>query len=816
MNIDTYNEKCRLLASLATEAINLEGLNDKTKEELETISKSIIANHYRITLLGSYQGGKSTIFDTACGGGRELSPTGFGIRTSAVPAEAHSIKPGEKEHAFITWKTDKEILSGFIETISPELRDLAPETFKSASDAEIIDWLEFHNDDHIKLLKQALQIAKKNLLEEEQLFQSKPFSARSELLKIGSLVLKYYDGFRMTVDASSGRRTKVTIEDATRIVRFPEDWHKSDLNVSYSWQDVRFLFVRNVAFHVCSSDLANLKAVLVDCPGLHASRWDNEIVHDCIANSDAIIWLQGDQGKELGLSEIEEARRFAEYGITSEVIFLAFNAKGISKVSAERILDSNLAKMRDYAGLEVNSSRVAIFNALLALRCKQAQAKLAGNLTQETIDALSAKAIKQVNPDKLPDGGTDPEKNAHFLIKKDIRSQASVFLDEDIEDPWAEDTLSDLLKMSRWEDVIKQATQFIVDTKGRTRLIKKGAQPILEAITSFDENLAQSEKRATQNLEEHKKAKQAAETVLNDFGDKVDGLLLPYERDIQLTLDANEGIGPGIRGELLERFTRKQAKINLRRNLENSIDSSNHERDVREAVRQAAVEWMKTVITGWHVDARAKKSASISEFQHSKMLRLEIRMQEFLQSAVGQGQGLLGVVSFHIPEPEDHVLRGYQAEPMKNFNRIELLLDKTDKLSFLRPIRDGYEMLRKMITGSSFDKNAWKARLNDYEADLITIISESVVEEVTRDFLTVYFKAIADQIKTAKKQMHEEFKCRLEMMEQDLKRTQEERNEIAKQAKLIRKNVITPFRARVEKFIKETEATLPHSETHEA
>lgn len=810
MNIDTYNEKCRILASLATEAINLEGLNDKTKDELETIRKSILANHYRITLLGSYQGGKSTIFDTACGGGRELSPTGFGIRTSAVPAEAHSIEPGEREHAFITWKTDKEILSGFIEALSPELRDLAPVMFENASDGEIIEQISLENDEHMELLKSAVSAAKKNISEEAEMYKTTSSTSRRELLTIGSLVLKHYEGFRMTVDSSSGRKTKVTIEDATRMVRFPEVWHKNENDITYPWEDIRFLFIRSVAFHVCSPDLANLKAVLVDCPGLHASRWDNEIVHDCIEQSDAIIWLQGDQGRELGLTEIEEARRFAEYGITSEGIFLAFNAKGVSLVSAEKILDSNLAKMREHAGLEVDNGRVAIFNALLALRCKQAQAKISGNLTQETMDALSAKAKKQVNAEKLPDGGTDREKNAHYLIKKDIKSQANLFLDEDIDDPWSKETLSELLKMSRWEDVIKQAAQFIVDTKGRTRLIKRGAKPIVDAIASFEENLVLAEKRAIQNLAEHKEAKEAAEKVLNDFGYKVDGLLLPYERDIQQTLDADHGIGPVIRGELLDRFTRKQAKDALRRNLESAIDSANQEREVREAVRQAAVEWMKTTITGWHVDARAKKSVAISNFQKSEMQKLETRMKDFLQSAVGQGMGLLGSVSFNIPEPEDHTLNGYQTGPMRNLKAtFDLILDITDKLAILRPFRDGYEKIRSMLMGSPFDRKDWKSRLDHYVSELNSIINDKVAEDVTRNFLEVYFKAIADQIKTAKEEMHQEFESRLKIMEEDLKKTQEERNEIAKQAKMIRKNVIGPFRARVEKFIKETEAALP-------
>jgi hypothetical protein len=811
MNIDSYNERCRTLAELASQAIELEGLDEKTKDELAAVRKNILANHYRITLLGSYQGGKSTIFDTACGGGRELSPTGFGIRTSAVPAEAHSINPGEKEHAIVIWKSDQDILSSFVEAISPELRDLNRENLKNASDAEIIDQITLDRPEDMELLRRAVADALRNIAAEREAPGTQS-STRSELLRIGELVLRHYEDFRMVADASVGRQTKVTVEEATRIVRFPESWHKPGEGPSYEWHEVRFLFARSVAFHVVSPDLSRLKAVLVDCPGLHASQWDNEIVHDCIAQSDAIIWLQGDQGRELGMSDIEEARRFADYGITSEGIFLAFNAKGVSKVTAERILESNLAKMKELAGLEVPNDRVAIFNALLALRCKQAQAVLAGGLTQETVDALATKARFQVNAESLPDGGKDREKNSHYLIKRDIKRQSDLFLEQEIEDPWSEETLSRLLEMSRWEDVIKQATQFIVETKGRTRLVNRGARPIVDAIATFEENLELSERLANQNLSDHTDAKKAAEKALEDFDYKVDGLLLPYARDLKHTLEADSGIGFGIRGELLARFKHKRAKNSLRNKMEAAIDGANQERDVQNAVRSAAVDWMKSIITGWQVDARSGKSAATKNFQHDEMGKLETTMREFLKSAVVEGHGLLGGVAFNIPEIEDQVLMGYQAKAMRNYKAtFDWILDKTDRVQFLRPIRDGYEALRKTFTGSPFDKKSWKNRLGDYITELGEIIDEKVVEDVTRDFLSVYFEAITNQIKSSKKQMHKEFKSRIKTMEEELQKTQEERNDIAKQAKAIRKNVIKPFRERVETFIFETEAALPES-----
>src|SRR5690606_37023027 len=160
---------------------------------------------------------------------------------------------------------------------------------------------------------------------------------------------------------------------------------------------------------------------------------------------------------------------------------------------------------------------------------------------------------------------------------------------------------------------------------------------------------------------------------------------------LRLTIESDTGIGAAIRAELRDRLKNNRAMNSLRKEMEKAIDTSSQERDVRNAVRAAAVEWMRSVITGWQVDARAGKSIATKSYQREEMKKLEATMKEFLQVAIGQGKGLLGGVSFNIPEIEDHVLMGYQAGPMKTFkSRFDWILDHTDKVRFLRPLRDGY------------------------------------------------------------------------------------------------------------------------------
>ncbi|MEQ1854628.1 MAG: dynamin family protein, partial [Chthoniobacteraceae bacterium] len=356
MDIQDYTNKCNALADLAKQAIDLEGLDEKTKEELQQTRDSILANHYRITLLGSFQSGKSTIFNVACGG-RELSPTGIGIRTSAVPAEAHVTTYDQEEYANVIWKTDRELLSGFIDAVMPELRDIEKPRFENCSEAEAVEKLDLSRGGDRELLATAIRDARQHLLEDSSAQSGADHCLRHgdvvELLKIGGLILHFYTAFIERTAKHPSHSASMTVEEASRVVRFPEDWSKMQDHRSVRWEDAQFLFARTVQFFLNSKDLRQLRAVLVDCPGLHASRWDNEIVHHCISQSDAVIWLQGGEGRELGQSDLEEAKRFGDYGITNDGVFLAFNARGVGKRISEKILDVNLTKMKTHAGVDV-------------------------------------------------------------------------------------------------------------------------------------------------------------------------------------------------------------------------------------------------------------------------------------------------------------------------------------------------------------------------------------------------------------------------------------------------------------------------------
>ena len=73
-----------------------------------------------------------------------------------------------------------------------------------------------------------------------------------------------------------------------------------------------FLYLKKVQFHVREDSLRALQAVLVDCPGLHASSWDKAVTRDCLKHAEAVIFLLGTEGRGLSETNLTDASDFAK------------------------------------------------------------------------------------------------------------------------------------------------------------------------------------------------------------------------------------------------------------------------------------------------------------------------------------------------------------------------------------------------------------------------------------------------------------------------------------------------------------------------
>lgn len=388
-----FDSLCNELASLAQETAAL-NLPEGAAQMIEEVRKNALAQHFRIVLVSPFQGGKSTIFNTICGG-RELSPTGYGIKTSAAVAEARYLEdPGQEEYAELEWRSDEELLAGMEGLVFPVLRERPQIRLSNPQDRMLL----------LKAVRDALQATELRDQTED-----------ADVLSVAWLTLEHYRAC-----AKFRQETRVPLTRATSWLAFPPDWTTRSIS-EFKPEELAFLFLKRAIFHLSEPALRRLRASIIDAPGLQASRWDTAVTTDCIRQAHAIVFLLGTQARALAQAELSEFESFRRFDL-AENVFYGYNARSRSlHLVRERLLPNDLAQLRR-AGFEIPENRVSIFNALLAYRTRQYELLIEGRLPGDTIQALSDKAFEVLSPEELPGGGENPIENAQRLIIQEIET----------------------------------------------------------------------------------------------------------------------------------------------------------------------------------------------------------------------------------------------------------------------------------------------------------------------------------------------------------------------------------------------------------
>ena len=119
MTPENYSARRDELLSELQEILKIEGLPDKTAKELKAVSRKLVSNVFNIVLIGEFQGGKSTTFNSICDG-REISPRGAMIKTSACKISAQNLPdPDAAEYAILEWKQESELIETIRKIIAP-------------------------------------------------------------------------------------------------------------------------------------------------------------------------------------------------------------------------------------------------------------------------------------------------------------------------------------------------------------------------------------------------------------------------------------------------------------------------------------------------------------------------------------------------------------------------------------------------------------------------------------------------------------------------------------------------------------------------
>ena len=122
MNQKEYTSHRQKLLGLMDDAFAIKDIPVEAREELQEAKRTLLEDSFEIVLIGEFQGGKSTTFNALCDG-REISPRGALIKTSACRISAHNLADLSKaEYARIEWKSDVELLKTIIDIVAPGVK----------------------------------------------------------------------------------------------------------------------------------------------------------------------------------------------------------------------------------------------------------------------------------------------------------------------------------------------------------------------------------------------------------------------------------------------------------------------------------------------------------------------------------------------------------------------------------------------------------------------------------------------------------------------------------------------------------------------
>jgi hypothetical protein len=510
------------LASLLEEAAMLPRLLSESAERITQARTKLLENEFVFTLVGEFQGGKSTTFNLLAGNGRELSPRGKnfgGIKTSGCILRAIPLSdPDETEHALVTWRTPEEILMGFSDLLrEPPSKVGANGTADSATKLTLDQIRENLLDTYNPETSEGCTRIKKKAIEFLE-------NAKKSFLGIDPEV---NDQIRYALIAAHFYRTPeirdqfnkscITLAEVRSLIVFPEDWEerwtqkKPD---SFQASEVCFAFVKEICLRIHSPELKQLGCSIVDCPGLGVSAWDTLVAREAISNADAVFYLvSGD--KSLNLADLTQLSKLVSAGSR---IFLAPNNKNLPWRQAEKVARATLSILQNH-GSPFVEERFQPFSALLALHGKQLEQLLP--IPQDEAPPLDVDTIAALDAD-VRDSETDspeqfPLSTIIRRIQRRVEKMCENYTGKDFPEP-PEDM--DLVRtagvQSHFPDLLEKVQRFVLSNRARG-ILGNNAQKAADALEETEGNLRMAETIAKQRKEECEAQFIEAESVLSDF-----------------------------------------------------------------------------------------------------------------------------------------------------------------------------------------------------------------------------------------------------------------------------------------------------------
>lgn len=510
MDSRKYSEKRNELLGIMDEVLKIEGISERRIIEFQRIRKKCLENQFNIVLIGEFQGGKSTTFNAFCGG-REISPRGAMIKTSACRITATNISESDKEEfAYVQWKSDSELLiniqSILNKYISQEQTDFNPESKELYEPSR---YLKLSNPAHVKIIKDAID-------EEWKVIKASPetHTDEAEICRIADVILHFYtDSSVQTLM----KRNYFTIEDVSRFAVFPEKWeqiwYKGEGANAFAADEILFAFVSGIDCYIHSRNLERLGCTVTDCPGLFTSAWDTQVAFDTLPQADAVIYLLSGE-KQLGDGDKKALSYIKRMGLIEDKMFFAINTRKAAKVT-ESIYSTDLNTL---CNLGFNNVSIKKFNSQLFFLGEFGQALLSGN-----IDDFSKKRFEYV----ASKFDIDDEEVEQLWISSIVDVQAGTKIKElkEIQDLTFE-SVEIAFAVSGSREMFDEIEKFIIDKKAYSILVESGANVVKRSLGEIEAELTNQENDALKDVAACEAEYAAAQLALANF-----------QRDVKQILD---------------------------------------------------------------------------------------------------------------------------------------------------------------------------------------------------------------------------------------------------------------------------------------
>ena len=646
MNTETYQTFRTELITLLSRGTSLLPATEEQGQKLRHLQAKLLEDQFTIALVAGFQCGKSTTFNALCDG-RALSPLGFGAKTSGCLVFAQNLAdPAEPERGTVNWRAKDELLEGFDCGELPDFR-------------EKIRGLDLDKPEDCSRLKQAAEEEYDRWRKDKASYDCDAIGLL-DVIRCALLVARFYGDRTL---GEMRRHTGWKPEDLSRFIRFPlkwdERWMKQGLD-AFTLEEAIFVFVGEIHFGLHSNNLARIGSVILDCPGLFASKWDSAVALRAIEQADAILYLTpGDraisQSDLLTLKKIHAAEK-------SFKLFYALNMQKSQRETVETILPACKAIMQ---GAEINATdaKFFFFHADLALRALQGEALLNAKLddfTQEsTLQAFGRR-----------DAQGDLRDSIEALLLRRMQTWRSRL---DIDDQKLELTPAGVAAARRdsgLSELLEAIEGFVIQRKAKIILIENGANIVVRALKRVEDDLSNREAAAEKNKEEQLAQLAHAESRLRQFETECSGFLeeingknetpdYKLAEDFCETLDGNwlQGISADasrkISNEIVKPYfqTLRRNKADIQSQVRNSLadafDSAlqdrfsgwfeqiklGHNAEYNRWLRDRVVAVQKQINTVW---ANVRYGQDVKILERVDLVQLTGEFQKDLQIAVSE------------------------------------------------------------------------------------------------------------------------------------------------------------------------------------